>query len=277
GISRRFLQTKLLPSLDTAVAFDIDGVLIKGKRTLEEGRRALETLNGNNRLGRRIPFVLLTNGGGVSEAAKAADISQRLGIEISPKQVILSHSPMQALAKEYADKHVLIVGGVGSRCADIARSYGFSNISTPNDVVSWTPSVWPFMKPPSADQLSTNGRARDFSKEPFHAVLQFHDSFNYGRDLQIVTDVLRSRNATLGGEFVGGQTVPLYMSNPDLIFSNEYPAPRFGQGAFHTCLRALWHELTEGAPLNKVADHVGDAVDWIIEEEASRLQMSCDQ
>ncbi|KAJ1932496.1 hypothetical protein FBU59_006354, partial [Linderina macrospora] len=94
--------------LDTAVAFDIDGVLIKGKRTLDEGRRALEMLNGNNVFGKRIPFVLLTNGGGVTEADKAADISKRLGVEIKPEQVILSHSPMQALTDKYADKHVLV-------------------------------------------------------------------------------------------------------------------------------------------------------------------------
>ncbi|KAI8322966.1 HAD-superfamily hydrolase, partial [Martensiomyces pterosporus] len=234
-----------------AVAFDIDGVLIKGKRTLEQGRRSIEMLNGDNVLGKRIPFVLLTNGGGVSEAAKAADLSRRLGLEIRPEQIILSHSPMQALAKEYADKHVLIVGGVQHRCADIARAYGFKNVSTPNDVVAWAPSAWPFMKPPAGDQLSEGGsiQGRDFSKSPFHAVLQFHDSFDYGRDLQIVTDVLRSKSGTIGSEFVSKQTIPLYMSNPDLVFSNEYPLPRFGQGAFHACLRALWHELTGGAAL----------------------------
>ncbi|KAJ2815205.1 hypothetical protein FBU31_007013 [Coemansia sp. 'formosensis'] len=39
------------------------------------------------------------------------------------------------------------------------------------------------------------------------------------------------------------------MSNADLIFSNDYPRPRFGQGAYHVCLRAMWNALTGGAPL----------------------------
>ncbi|ORX74245.1 HAD hydrolase [Linderina pennispora] len=234
--------------LDTAVAFDIDGVLIKGKRTLDEGRRALEMLNGDNVFGKRIPFVLLTNGGGVTEAAKAADISRRLGVEIKPEQVILSHSPMQALAEKYSDKHVLVVGGVQHRCAEIARGYGFTNVSTPNDIVAWQPAAWPFMKAPTDKMLSQP--LRDFSNDPFYAVLQFHDSFDYGRDLQIVTDVLRSRGGVIGSEYADHQVMPLYMSNPDLVYSNEYPRPRFGQGAFHTCLRAMWAALTNGKPLN---------------------------
>ncbi|KAJ2506285.1 hypothetical protein IWW47_001655 [Coemansia sp. RSA 2052] len=259
--------------LQTAVALDIDGVLVRGKRALDEGRRALLLLSGHNRLRRRIPFVLLTNGGGVSEADKAADISRLLGVEIQAEQVVLAHSPMRALASEYAQKHVLVVGGKQSRCAHIARACGFSNVSTPNDVVAWRPAAWPFMRPPAADMLSDpEGARRDYASDPFHAVMVLHDSFDFGRDLQIATDVLRSKGATLGSEFVNRQTVPLYMSNADLIFSNDYPRPRFGQGAYHVCLRAMWDALTAGAPLeytlfgkpNKVqyqyAEHLFDQI-----------------
>ncbi|KAJ2625111.1 hypothetical protein GGI26_000914 [Coemansia sp. RSA 1358] len=257
---RRFLQTQSTNPLSSAadstaewytqsaVAFDIDGVLVRGKRALDEGRRALKMLNGDNVLGKRIPFVLLTNGGGVPEEEKAADISQMLGVEVCADQIVLAHSPMQKLALEYANKHVLVVGGRGRRCADIARRYGFNNVSTPNDVVAWRPSAWPFMDPPSGTQLSRSD-GRDYSNHPFQAVMVFHDSFDFGRDLQVVTDVLRSRNATVDGEFANKQSIPLFMSNSDLVFSNDYPRPRFGQGAYHVCLRAMWDALTGGAPL----------------------------
>ncbi|KAJ2908659.1 hypothetical protein GGI21_002666, partial [Coemansia aciculifera] len=175
--------------LQTAVALDIDGVLVRGKRALDEGRRALQMLSGDNRLRMRIPFVLLTNGGGVSEADKAADISRLVGVDIQAEQIVLAHSPMRALASRYAQKHVLVVGGKQSRCAHIARAYGLSNVSTPNDVVAWNPAAWPFMHPPSADLLSEPGGAtRNFARDPFHAVMVFHDSFDFGRDLQIATD-----------------------------------------------------------------------------------------
>ncbi|KAJ1805161.1 hypothetical protein LPJ75_005393, partial [Coemansia sp. RSA 2598] len=234
--------------LQTAIAFDIDGVLVKGKHALDQGRRALAMLNGDNRFGIKIPFVLLTNGGGVSEAAKAADISKRLQTEIRADQVVLAHSPMRSLAEQYGDKHVLVVGGIKRRCADIARAYGFTNVSTPNDLVHWQPALWPFMQPPAEDQLSAVP-GRDYAVHPFDAVMVFHDSFDFGRDLQVVTDILRSKDATAGNDFVDGQVVPLYMSNEDLVYSNDYPQPRFGQGAYHVCLRAMWHALTNGAPL----------------------------
>ncbi|KAJ2649302.1 hypothetical protein IWW40_003290 [Coemansia sp. RSA 1250] len=231
--------------LDAAVVFDIDGVLVRGKQTIREARRALDMLSGQNKLNRRVPFALLTNGGGVSEQAKASQISRMLGFEISADQVVLAHSPMQVLAPKYHDSHVLVVGGPDRQCADIAHMYGFRNVSTPNDIVAWRPEIWPFIT------LGPEARVerRQFDKHPFAAVMVFHDSFDFGRDLQIVTDVLRSRDGRLGAEYVGRQTVPLYLSNADLIFSNEYVRPRFGQGAFHECLRAMWSALTRGASL----------------------------
>ncbi len=38
----------------------------------------------------------------------------------------------------------------------------------------------------------------------------------------------------------GEQPVPLYYSNPDIIYANEFPAPRFGQGCFAAALDAVY-------------------------------------
>ena len=38
----------------------------------------------------------------------------------------------------------------------------------------------------------------------------------------------------------GGHPVPLYYSNPDIIYANEFPAPRFGQGCFAAALDAVY-------------------------------------
>ncbi|KAJ1833754.1 hypothetical protein LPJ63_002513 [Coemansia sp. RSA 2711] len=246
---RRLLQTQRAAAwhLDAAVVFDIDGVLVRGQQTIDEARGALRMLAGDNRLGLRIPFALLTNGGGVSEAAKAEQLSRKLDAQISADQIILAHSPMKALARTYADKHVLIAGGPGRQCAEIARSYGFANVSTPDDVVAWQPAAWPFMELSDAERA--RAQPRDFARHPFAAVMLFHDSFNFGRDLQVITDVLRSQDARLGAPFADCQSAALYMSNADLVFSNEYARPRLAQGAFHVCLQAMWDALTNRAPL----------------------------
>ena len=38
-------------------------------------------------------------------------------------------------------------------------------------------------------------------------------------------------------------SVPVYFSNPDLLWATDYPAPRFGQGAFAAALRELHQQV----------------------------------
>ncbi|KAI7906483.1 HAD-like domain-containing protein [Cokeromyces recurvatus] len=228
-----------------AIAFDIDGVLIKGKRPIPEATRALKLLNGNNASNRTIPFVLLTNGGGMTEEEKARQISELVGVKINPKQVILSHSPMKSLADKYKDKRVLIIGGQRRDCYDVAKEYGFKEAVVPNDIMHWNGSSWPYSRATSDLSMLTDS-AIDFSKTPVHAVMVFHDTFDWGRDLQLMLDVLCSKDGILGTrkEDYSVQDVPLYWSNNDLIWSTDFPAPRLGQGASKVALEALYKKLT---------------------------------
>ncbi|KAG1470748.1 hypothetical protein G6F56_002503 [Rhizopus delemar] len=203
-----------------AFAFDIDGVLIKGKSLIPEATRALKLLNGDN----------------------AANRNK----QIDPKAVVLSHSPMQNLADKYRDKRVLIVGGSGRKCFDVAKKYGFSDAVTPNDVMHWNTSAWPHSEPISDLSLLTSHQPLEFSKLPIHAVMVFYDSLDWGRDIQIMLDALCSNKGVLGTrkEVYSVQDVPLYWSNNDLIWSTDFPAPRLGQGAFKNAVEGLYLTLT---------------------------------
>ena len=59
-------------------AFDLDGVLIRGKGGVPGAVEALKRLTAL-----RVPFIFVTNGGGVTEANKAAELCVRFGIEVS--------------------------------------------------------------------------------------------------------------------------------------------------------------------------------------------------
>lgn len=39
-------------------------------------------------------------------------------------------------------------------------------------------------------------------------------------------------------------SVPVYFSNPDLLWATDFPAPRFGQGAFAAALRTLYQQVS---------------------------------
>ncbi|CAO3651174.1 unnamed protein product [Cunninghamella echinulata] len=219
---------------------------------IPQAKKALQLLNGENPQNRNIPFVLLTNGGGMTEAEKAEQISNLVDIKINPDQVILSHSPMRTLTEQYQDKRVLIVGGKEDICAKVAKGYGFKKVVTPNDIHAWKNSVWPYSKKSS---YLTEAAQLDFSKTPIEAVMVFHDSYDWGRDIQVILDAVCCQDGIIGTvkpDF-STQTMPLYFSNNDLIWSNDFTAARLGQGAFKQATEKLYSAVTEGSKLTSTS------------------------
>jgi HAD superfamily hydrolase (TIGR01456 family) len=227
------------------VALDIDGVLLRGSSVIPGAQRALSALYGNNALKRRFPVIFLTNGGGVTEAAKARELEHKLGIPISPDQVVLSHSPMRALIQSQHNLnngHVLLVGRDSVR--DVAESYGMRHPVLVDEILRWKPGVWPYR---TVEKISPSS---NFDAISIQAVVVFHDSHDWGRDIQVCCDVLRSEHGILGTlspyhhtpNFQ--QAAPIYFSNPDFVWANDFPVVRFGQGAFRKCLETMYKELT---------------------------------
>ena len=72
---------------------------------------------------------------------------------------------------------------------------------------------------PSPDQTEPRQKA-DFTRVQFAAVLVFHDSREWGRDIQLMIDVLRSQDGVFGTEEKQapppGTQIPLYFSHGDL-------------------------------------------------------------
>jgi HAD superfamily hydrolase (TIGR01456 family) len=62
--------------------------------------------------------------------------------------------------------------------------------------------------------------------------------------LRLPCNPLRSKNGVIGGEQMSTQQVPIFFSNADFEFSNEFIHNRFAQGAFKRCLKHLYKEKT---------------------------------
>jgi len=90
-----------------AIAFDIDGVLTRTPNPIQGADVALSMLQKAG-----VPFCLMTNGGGGTEAAKAQSVSKLLKLQqpLIESQVCVAHTPMRALVKDIGDKPVLLVG-----------------------------------------------------------------------------------------------------------------------------------------------------------------------
>lgn len=225
------------PLSSVGFAFDIDGCLIRGGRVLPEARAAVAR---TVELG--VPHVYLTNGGGMTERAKAEQLEAWLGVAVDgERQVVLSHTPMREIeAFRGTDRRVLVVGT--SAAVEVARGYGFRGAVAPSHLVRNDPSLYPFtyctqpghgLALPPMDEV-----ARGCAPQDVEAVMVFHDGLDWGLELQVIVDVLSH------GLERGGAQVPVYFSNGDLLWSNEQRLPRLGQGAFGRSLRRLWKDVS---------------------------------
>lgn len=231
---------------EVAFVFDIDGVLLRGKKAIPSAKPALELLNTN-----KIPYILLTNGGGVSEKSRVEFISKELNIPISPSQIVQSHTPMKALAQNNLYNRVMVVGGPEDKARYVALEYGFKEVITPGDIIRQQPSISPHHR-------YTKEQIENFTKpdidltKPIEAVLIFNDPRDAGTDVQIVCDILNSVEGLIGTKrpFDDGKdrqkpSIPIIFSNNDFVWANDYPLPRFGQGAFRITVEALYSELNQ--------------------------------
>lgn len=238
-------QEKVAAAKNMAFAFDIDGVLLHGSNLIPETQRVMDLLNGDNELGIKIPYILLTNGGGKPEEWRTEQLSNIIGTPISTKQFIQSHTPMQALAEYY--ETVLVIGGAGFEARHAAENYGFRNVVVPKDILAWDQNVSPWRN--FTEEERKEARPRDFERMNFDAILVFADSRDYATDIQLCMDLLTSKDGRLGtrSEDPVATQLPIYFSQGDLVMPTEYKGgPRLTQGAFRIGIEAQWKALTGG-------------------------------
>ncbi|KAI4821528.1 HAD-superfamily hydrolase, partial [Aureobasidium sp. EXF-8845] len=253
-------RTLLLLETDVDISCSIDGVLLRSSDPLPRAHKALSLLQSE-----RIPFILLTNGGGKHESERVEELSQKLDIELDTSMFVQSHTPFADM-KELYDKTVLVVGGDHDKCQVVAQKYGFKAVITPGDIVNAYPDIWPFTKifaeyyqkfaKPLPAPIDAENPAKSLKID---AVFVYSDPRDWGLDTTIITDLLLSREGIMGtlSEKNGDKTLPnngyqqdnqpkLYFSNPDLWWAAKYHLPRLGQGGFREALEGVWAAITGG-------------------------------
>ncbi|KAJ6558501.1 HAD hydrolase [Mycena vulgaris] len=242
-LQRDAIHDRAKPPL--AFVFDIDGVLIRGEDVLPSAKRALSILEGNNPFGVKLPYILLTNGGGVSEQERCEKLTTKLGFKIRANQYVQAHTILKTLSHKYTDTPVLVLGGKLDQVRQVATDYGFKKAYTSLDVLAWNPSVWPFHQLAASESAAT--KELDFSQTPISAIFVFHDPRNWAMDIQVSCDVIQS-GGVIGGPYVPLENqikpVELVFCNPDLIWRSDFDRPRLGQGAFKVAFQAVFKALT---------------------------------
>ena len=255
----------------------IDGVLLRSSAAIPGAPETLSFLQKQ-----RIPFILLTNGGGKHEADRVAELSEKLSVHLDTGMFVQSHTPFAELVHRaegkpgLKDKCIMVLGGDYGKCRDVAERYGFTNVITPGDVFAAYPEICPFNKV-FADYYKTFAKPlpRPINRDDpgnslkIDAIFVFNDPRDWALDIQILLDVLLSREGIMGtyseknnnrklpnnGYQQDGQP-PLYFSNADLLWAAAYHLARLGQGGFREAFEGVWAAVTggprEGVDLQKI-------------------------
>ncbi|KAF3768582.1 HAD-superfamily hydrolase, partial [Cryphonectria parasitica EP155] len=259
--------------------YSIDGVLLHKSEPIKGATETLRYLQQH-----KIPFILLTNGGGKSEEARVRELSEKLGVELDTSNFVQSHTPYQLLTEadltqamdpeNLHESTILVLGSDASAARRIAQGYGFKSVVTPADILAACPQIFPFdplsefyakqeilpLPKPVYDPHDARRRLEDCLK--IDAILVFNDPRDWAVDIQLVMDLLLSQRGYLGtyspkngDPHSGGAAAAwqsdgqpaLVFSNCDLLWSTGYHLPRFGQGAFRNALRAQFGAIVAQA------------------------------
>jgi len=224
-----------------ACFFDIDGVITKGPNFITVAKPAIQKL-----IQLKVPVVFVSNTC-MLETDKAKQLSSVLGVTIHPEQVVLAQTPMRTLT-EYHNKHVLISGQGPTE--EIAKMIGFKSITTIEKVCAAFPEldmVNHTNRVKLSEMIKTQGLVRDENFRPIDAIVLLGEPVQWERSLQVITDLLLTDgnpNVIPSEVKNGREHIPLIACNRDLVFKAAADLPRFGHGAFLTCLEALYKNLS---------------------------------
>ena len=149
--------------------------------------------------------------------------------------------------REMADRYktVLVVGGEGEKCRQVAEGYGFSDVVTPGDIIKHDAATTPFRKLTAEEHA--NSRERDFGDVVIDAVFVFADSRDWAGDIQIMLDLAMSRGGRLGTRSdTMDEGPPFYFSHNDVVWSAAHEHVRLGMGALRRMFEVTFKDLTAG-------------------------------
>ncbi|KAL2508535.1 hydrolase family protein/HAD-superfamily protein [Forsythia ovata] len=233
-------------SASFGIAFDIDGVILRGNIPIGGSSRALKRLyddSGNL----RIPYVFLTNGGGVPESKRAAELTKLLGVNILASQVIQGHSPFKQLVQRFENELIIAVGK--GEPATVMSEYGFKNVLSVDEYASYFENIDPLAQYKNWTKQLTGNRnspSREMAtiddpcSQRVKAVFIVSDSVDWSRDIQVLCDILSTGG--LPGREIGSQP-PLYLANDDLSYQGLFPTERLGMGAFRIALESIFNRI----------------------------------
>ncbi|KAK9284073.1 hypothetical protein L1049_012333 [Liquidambar formosana] len=235
------------------IAFDIDGVILRGRVPIGGSPQALRRLYGDSGA-LKIPFLFLTNGGGIPESRRAVELSKLLGVDILPSQqvfIILCFGQLINSFSRFENKLIVAIGK--GEPSLVMSEYGFKKVLSLDEYASYFENIDPVSQYKAwTTKQEFNGHSNpkelvpriDVLSDKVKAAFVVSDPVDWGRDIQVLCDILRSGG--LPGQENGHQP-PLYFAADDLEYQAAFPSNRLGMGAFRIALESIFNRIHHNA------------------------------
>ncbi|OMO91398.1 HAD-superfamily hydrolase, subfamily IIA, CECR5 [Corchorus olitorius] len=190
----------------------------------------------------KIPFIFLTNGGGVRESKRAAELSELLGVKISPLQVVQGHSPFKQMVNRF-EKELIVAVGKGEPAA-VMSEYGFKNVISIDEYALCFDNIdplAPYKKWSTMEAAVSSTRKSSINSARVQAAFVVSDSVDWSRDVQVLCDILRTGG--LPGSEEGPQP-PLFFAHDDLKYQPNPVAFKNAEVVLKQLASSLHHNLT---------------------------------
>ncbi|XP_051916062.1 haloacid dehalogenase-like hydrolase domain-containing 5 [Hippocampus zosterae] len=257
------------PQGSFGLLFDIDGVLVRGRSPIPAAQECFRNLVDHQ--GKyKVPLVFVTNAGNCMRQTKAEHLSHLLEVEVSPDQVMLSHSPLRMFTQFH--QMCVLVSGQGP-VQEVAHMLGFKNVVTIDNLREGYPLL---------DIVDHNRRPKDGipptkGLRPIDAVILFGEPIRWETNLQLIVDVLLTNgNPDRNWNSAQYPHIPVLACNMDLLWMAEAKNPRFGHGMFLVCLESLYkkvtgHDLKYEALIGKPSVVTYNYAELLVRQQAERL------
>ncbi|XP_005098998.3 haloacid dehalogenase-like hydrolase domain-containing 5 [Aplysia californica] len=218
NVKKFHTQSALSNKCEFGFLFDIDGVIVRGKKPLPLAKQAFQLLTKDRQF--KVPTLFVTNAGNSLRSKKAQQLSEWLDIEVSEEQVVMSHSPLK-MFRQFHDKHCL-VNGQGP-IKEIAQNIGFTHVTTTEELNQQFPNL------DKMDHLRRKPAPCAFEEyfPRIDAVILFGEPVRWEMPLQIITDVLLTNGKPCNDLLeIPYPHLPVLACNMDLLWMSEASMPR---------------------------------------------------
>ncbi|KAK7101743.1 hypothetical protein V1264_020079 [Littorina saxatilis] len=265
----RYFHSELLPKGRFGFLFDIDGVIVRGKKLLPSAQEAFQMLtdrHGNF----QVPALFVTNAGNSLRSNKARQLSQWLGINVEEEQVVMSHSPLK-MFRQFHDKHILINGQ--GPIKEIAQNIGFTNVTTVDELCAF----FPFLDVMDHKRRRAPPCAFEDYFPPIEALVLFGEPVKWEMPLQLILDVLMADGKpNTPPNNLPYPHLPVLACNMDLLWMAEAPTPRFGHGCFLLAMESVYQKITGRelkytALIGKPSEITYHHADYLLHQQAKQL------